>query len=383
MHATRNIGLVGTGFIANGFARLISQHYPQYRLNAILTRRKPSDINGFPQSESLTNSIDELIAKSELIVECSGDPIHATVVIDRALRAGLPVVTMNSEFHITTGSYFVGKGFLTEAEGDQPGCLAALHEDVVQMGFKPLVYGNMKGYMNLNPSREDMQYWADRQGFSLSQTTSFTDGTKLQIEQAFIGNGMGATITRQGMEGMTIDQTDQAAKELAGMAKHLGHPIADYTISRTQPPGVFIAAEHDEAERIPLRNIKMGDGPFYVLTRNYHLCAIEIAKTVTRVFNGGGVLLDNSARPRLSVVAIAKTALAKGHRIEQAIGGFDLRGEVAVATENPNHVPMGVLKGGVVTRALEPGQVVTYDDVELPDSMALTIVRELFGTNAT
>ncbi|MGF1547517.1 MAG: SAF domain-containing protein [Thiotrichales bacterium] len=379
MHAIRNIGLAGTGFIANGFARLIALHYPQYRLNAILTRRKPSDITGFPFAEALTNSLDELIEKSELIVECSGDPIHATVVVDRALRAGRPVVTMNSEFHITTGSYFVDKGFVTEAEGDQPGCLAALHEDVVQMGFKPLVYGNMKGYMNHNPTREDMQYWADRQGFSLSQTTSFTDGTKLQIEQAFIGNGMGATILQQGMVGMQKDESDDAAKVLAAKAQAFGQPIADYTISRTQPPGVFIAALHDEAERIPLRNIKMGDGPFYVLTRNYHLCAIEIAKTVTRVLNGGGVLLNNSRKPRLGVLAIAKTALPKGHRIEQAIGGFELRGEVALVQDNPRHVPIGVLKGGVLARALEPGQVVTYDDVELPESMALTIVRDLFA----
>jgi predicted homoserine dehydrogenase-like protein len=148
-----------------------------------------------------------------------------------------------------------------------------------------------------------------------------------------------------------------------------------------QPPGVFIAAEHDDAERIPLRNIKMGDGPFYVLTRNYHLCALEIAKTVTRAFNGGPVLLTNSSQPLLSVLAIAKTRLPRGHRIERAIGSFEIRGEVAIAADNPEHVPIGVLAGGVLTRTLEPGQVVAYDDVELPDSMALRIARGLFGAN--
>ena len=39
------------------------------------------------------------------MVECSGDPIHATYVLEKALEAGLPAVTMDSELQITTGSW--------------------------------------------------------------------------------------------------------------------------------------------------------------------------------------------------------------------------------------------------------------------------------------
>jgi len=136
---------------------------------------------------------------------------HGTSVIERAFEAGLKVVTVNAELQVTTGSYLAGKGFLTEAEGDQPGSLAALREDALQMGFEPLVYGNMKGYLNHDPSPEDMAYWANRQGISIDQTTSFTDGTKVQIEQVIIGNGLGATITRQGMEGLASTNLDDSA----------------------------------------------------------------------------------------------------------------------------------------------------------------------------
>ncbi|MFA7506184.1 MAG: SAF domain-containing protein [Burkholderiaceae bacterium] len=382
MSHIRSIGLVGTGFIAAGFARLV-QSRKDYRIAAVLSRRHPASLAEFPCDGAITGSIDELIERSDLVVECSGDPLHATTVIDRVLAAGRPVVTMNSEFHVTTGAWFVGRGLLTEAEGDQPGCLAALHEEAVAMGFEPLVYGNMKGFLDHHPKPESMRHWADRQGFSLNQTTSFTDGTKLQIEQTFIANGMGATISRQGLEGPRTDDTDGAARELATLAETLGRPIADYIVSGGQPPGVFIAARHQESERGALRNIKMGDGPHYVLTRNYHLCALEIIKTVNRVFAGGGILLDNSAAPELGVVAIAKRPIAAGQRIEQPIGGFELRGESARLDEADDAVPIGILEGAILRHAVEPGQVLQWSDVDIPDSLAHDIARRLHRRRAS
>jgi predicted homoserine dehydrogenase-like protein len=376
MSHIRPIGLAGTGFIASGFARLVRSN-PDYRIAAVLTRRRFASLADFPCDGVITGSIDELIERSDLIVECSGDPIHATTVVSRALAAGRPVVTMDSEFHVTTGSWFVGRGLLTEAEGDQPGCLAALHEEAVAMGFEPLVYGNMKGFLDHHPTPENMRHWADLQGFSLNQTTSFTDGTKLQIEQALIGNGMGATISRRGLEGPRTDDTEGTARDLAALAERVGRPIADYVVSRGQPPGVFIAARHQASERGALRNIKMGDGPYYVLTRNYHLCALEIIKTVKRVFAGGGILLDNSAEPGLGVVAIAKRPIAAGQRIGQPIGGFDLRGEAARLDKAGDAVPIGILKGAVLRHAVEPGQVLRWSDVDIPDSMAHDIARRL------
>ena len=378
MTNSTQIGIVGTGFIAKGLTRLILAHHADLNVCAALTRRPIESINDFPAADVLTQSVEQLVDNSDLIVECSGDPIHATIVVEKALAAGKPVVTMGAEFHVTVGTHFVGKGLLTEAEGDQPGCLAALHEDIIQMGFKPLVYGNMKGYLNHTPSRKDMNFWADKQGFSVDQTTSFTDGTKLQIEQAFIANGLGATISQQGMEGLLHhEDTESAAKALGVIAENIGRPIADFAVFAGQAPGVFITATHDEAERGVLRNIKMGDGPHYVLVRNYHLCAIEIVKTIRRVLNGGGVLLDNSAKPEISVAAIAKTGLQPGNKIQRGIGGFEVRGEAVKFDDSPKHVPIGVLHNAVINRAIEPGQILNWDDVSLPESRAVEIAHEI------
>ena len=378
MTSSNRIGIVGTGFIARAVSRLILNHHPDLQITGAYTRRDISTIDDYPLPDVLTNSLDQVIDNADILLECSGDVLNATVAVDKAFSAGLPVVTMDTEFHVTTGSWFADKGYLTEAEGDQPGCLAALHEECIQMGFEPLVYGNMKGYLNHNPSREDMEFWSKKQGFSLDQTTSFTDGTKLQFEQAFIANGLGATITKQGMEGPRTDDTTETAKKLAEIAVEKGQPIADFIVSLGQPPGVFITAKHDEAERGMLANIKMGEGPYYVLMRNYHLCAIEIVKTIRRVMNGGPVLLNNSSRPTVGMVSIAKTGLKAGSTIKRGIGGFEVRGEAALLSEAPeNHVPIGLLSNAVLTRDIEPGEILTWDDVELPASMALDIVMKL------
>lgn len=372
------IGLVGTGFIASGFARLIHNHAPDLNLTSVLTRRPLEQAGSFPFPERLTQSVQQLIDTSDIIVECSGDVLHSTEVIDQALRAGKPVVTMNSEFHVTTGSWFADKGLLTEAEGDQPGCIAALHEEAVMMGFKPIVYGNMKGFLNHLPKPEEMAYWSGKQGISIEQTTSFTDGTKIQIEQAFVANGFGATITRQGMEGPSAVDVNKTAIELARFAAELGQPIADYMLAPGKA-GVFVVGTHDAEEWKALNYLKLGDGPYYVLVKNFHLCQYEIVKTVRRVINGGGVLLNNSTHPTLSIVGIAKTALPVGTRIDRAIGGFQVRGEAARIQDVPGHVPMGLIQNAVITRPVEAGQILSFDDVELPDSLALNISRKLYA----
>lgn len=166
MGTVPRIGVVGSGFIARGFAAAARAH-PEFCLSRFLTRRDIGTCLDFPRPELLTNCVDELLRHSDLILEATGDPIHGTNIIQYAMDAGLPVVTMNSELQVTTGSYFANRGLITEAEGDQPGCLAALRENCVAMGFKPVVFGNIKGFLNHNPSQEDMEFWAKKQGISL------------------------------------------------------------------------------------------------------------------------------------------------------------------------------------------------------------------------
>lgn len=363
--------------ISRCLVRLIMRHYPHLTITRVLTRRRISALSGFPLADALTQSIDDLIDHADLIIECTGDVHFGTEVIERAFEAGLPVVTVNAELQVTTGSYLAGKGLLTEAEGDQPGSLAALHEEALQMGFEPLVYANMKGFLNHNPSLADMEYWSGRQGTSLNQTTSFTDGTKVQIEQVLVGNGFGATISRQGLEGLASTDINHSADVLGAIAESRGQPIVDYIIPSGFPAGgVFLVCRHDVEQAPAIEYFKLGAGPYYVLMRPFHLCSLEVGKTINRVLSGGGVLLNNSTAPTLGVAAIAKRELKAGELISRGIGGFDVRGEAVRLADMTDHLPIGLLSNAVLKRTLAPGQLVTFDDVDLQPSRVLDIVLQ-------
>ncbi|MBL9143932.1 MAG: NAD(P)-dependent oxidoreductase [Verrucomicrobiaceae bacterium] len=342
----------------------------------VFTRRK----SGLPKvDESLfTSSVEELVESSDIVMECSGDISRAAEVVEAAFAAGKPVVTMGAEFNVTIGSYFVGKGLLTEAEGDQPGSLAALREEAIDMGFEPLVYGNIKGFLNHDPLPDEMHHWSDRNGISVTQVTSFTDGTKLQIEQALVANGLDADIAVRGLLGPKDEALDVSAAQMGRIAKVKGRAISDYVLNRTLPAGVFVVSEHHSANPNVLRYLKLGEGPFYTLMRPYHLCHLEVFKTLRRVATTGKELLNNSANPQINVAAVAKKAMRTGTAISTAIGGFEVRGEAVRYSEAPHAVPIGLLAGARVTRKLDAGQTLTWDDVELPDNKATRIGLELY-----
>lgn len=366
-----NIGIIGTGFIGSGLKRTIDR-LPDMNVSCVLTQR---DLNDFPNDNRYTNSVQELIDKSDLVVECNGNPVYATEVLFKVMKAGLPVVTMDSELHITSGSYLANMGFITEAEGDQPGALAALNKNLVEVGFKPIVFGNIKGFLNLDPTPEEMAYWSKIQGISIEQVTGATDGTKIQIEQAFVANGLGAIIPKQGLLGFESTSIEAGSKLLAEQAKLLGHPISDYLLSSPKaqprlPAGVFIAAEYDETEIPTLKYLKLGEGPFYTFLKHYHLIYLDIPVTIRQVLRGEGVLLNNSLKPSASVLAVAKKKLKRGDIINRIDRNFQIRGEAVTIESAPNHVPFGLIDKAVIKRNVEPGQIIEFDDLEIPDSKA-------------
>ncbi|MCG8557652.1 MAG: NAD(P)-dependent oxidoreductase [Proteobacteria bacterium] len=365
------VGIVGTGFIARSVVAEL-RNARDLAVARVLTRRKDTAIDGI-DAGTLTLSLDELLERCDIVLEASGDPLHATVVVESALASGKKVVTMNAEFHVTTGPYFHGRGYLTEAEGDQPGATALLKRDALGMGFRPMAYVNIKGFLEPNPTRANMEYWSERQGLSLVETTSFTDGTKLQIEQALCANALGAIFVRDGMTGRKVSdlaETDYLVKD----AEKLGCPVSDYVVAAGAPPGVFLLAKHDVSRTLPhygpYEKLLTKGRSAYVLLRPYHLCALEVPKTLRSAAAGDAPLMFCSPVPYASVAAVAKRALEVDEVIDHAIGGFEVRGMAVAAAAHPDHVPIGLLKGARVRRRVLPEAVLQMDDVELEASRA-------------
>lgn len=372
------IGIVGTGYIASGIYQQ-TKHEKDLVISKMLTRRPLDSSIGLPLS-ILTNSAEAMIEECDLIVEASGDAIYATEILLQAQQAGKPIITMNPEFQVTTGSYFADKGYITDADGDQPGCLARLNQEIKSLNFKPLAYLNIKGFLNLNPPEDEMRYWADRQKLSLEQTISFTDGSKVQIEQALVANGLNADIAQDGMLGPKIENMADTGF-LADTAKEMGQPISDYILCASAPPGVLIIAEqelaHERRGNVALNKLLTSDGKYFRLLLPHHLIFLEVIKTIRDWQKGAAPLLNNSTKPRIGVCAIAKKPLHKGDAIERGLGSFETRGVTVRINEHPDHVPICLLQNARLLNDIAPGQAVNFSDVELPESKALDIYLQI------
>lgn len=367
------IGIAGTGFIARGLARSLGS-----LVSSVLTHRPVESVAGMPFS-LLTNSLTEFIDHSDIVIECSGTVAEAVGTCTAAMNSGRKIVTMNAEFQTTCGSWFARRCFITEAEGDQPGCLAVFDREVRTMGFTPCIYGNIKGYLNHTPSIADMLHWSDINDFRLDKTVSFTDGTKLQIEQVLVANGLHAGIMCQGMTGCS--DIDNLILDYRASGVYV--PVSDYVVNQSMPAGVFIVAKHEDRQL--MKNVKMGVGPYYTLIRPFHLCHLEVIKTILRIDDDRETPFNNSPNPRYMVAAVAKHDMKPGHVIGKGAGGFDVRG-IACEYVSPRHMnrnfrmPITLLDGATVTYDIKEGDILEPRHINLAPKMeqAFSLFMECF-----
>ena len=150
--------------------------------------------------------------------------------------------------------------------------------------------------------------------------------------------------------------------------------------------GVVILADNPIAALDPdfsaFAKIRTRQGRAFALLKPYYLVHLEAARTLREVVDGRPPLLTNSRAPVATIAAVAKRPLPRGALIETALGGFELRGEAVEIAGNATAVPITLLDGARLTRALEPGETVTEADVELPDSLAHRLYRKSVARRA-
>ncbi|MGF1450428.1 MAG: NAD(P)-dependent oxidoreductase [Opitutales bacterium] len=372
------LGIIGTGFIATHLAsEVLRRGEPQ--LTSVLTRRALDTVQ-FPVPGSLTNSLEDFLNACDVVFECSGDPFHAFEVVGEALSRGKPVLTLNPEFHVTVGSHFAGQGLLSEAAGDQPGSLAALHRNALEWGFEPRALLNLKGFYNPDPTPEDMRFWAEKKGNSVEMITSFTDGTKIQVEQCLVANGLGLGIAQEGLVGLETRDFQQAAHHFGTLAEARGQALSDFILDRNLGHGVICVATHDPSQQNALMNMKMGAGPFYVLEHFCCLLGFEALQTLRQVVDSGQPLLTNSAAPRYGVAALTKKPIAAGTTVSRGAGSFLLRGSTVELARRPGHLPICLAHDITFQRDLEPGHIVTFDDIAIADSPVVNAWKAIEAT---
>jgi predicted homoserine dehydrogenase-like protein len=329
-----------------------------------------------------------LVAEAEgidALLEVTGTVEHAAHVVLRAIEHDKHVVLMNAELDGTIGpilkTYADKAGVVLSAcDGDQPGVEMNLYRFVRGIGLRPLVCGNIKGLQDRTRNPTTQAGYAARWGMNVYMTTSFADGSKISFEQAIVANATGMRAPRRGLygrdfEGMDIDALtgEYDIEEL----ERLGG-IVDYVVGAKPPPGVYVFATHDDPRQRHYLNLyKRGEGPLYSFYTPYHLCHFEVPTSVARVVLFRDAVLAPIAGPVVDVVATAKVDLVAGAVLD-GIGHYLTYGqcENSDVTRTERLLPMGLAEGCRLRRDVPRDQVLTYDDVELPEGRLADQLRD-------
>ncbi len=387
--------VAGLGFMGFGFISSI-KHTRGIRVPLIISRR-PEESKKYLESNGFTTICESNPAKiadfvergficvsddlgliksypSHAVMEVTGTVAYGTEVALRAIAAGKHIITMNPELQATVGSELMALAdkagvVITDVTGDQPGSLARLIGQSKLMGFNVLLAGNMKRYLNYHAKQDEMQNWADDKGLSVRQTVSFTDGTKQSIEMTLVANYFGMDITQFGMRGPEVEEVQDVLKTFQ-WSKLPSGGIVDYVIGRKLFPGIFVVAEHPDANQQKyLRYLGLGEGPRYVLFEPYHLCHLEVAGTIAQVVMFGQPTINNSRHPLATTIAVAKTELKKGDVLD-GIGGDTIYGKIDKISLASEFLPMGLAVGAVINHPLHQDQPIKLSDVTLPVNAA-------------
>lgn len=393
------IAMIGAGFMGQGIVNQIAHSTPGMELVAIVARRPDQAEGAFRYAgfekiarpdtvAELDDAIEAGIpavtddhaivcgsAAVDAIVEVTGSIHYAAQVTLDAIAAGKHVVLMNAELDGTVGpilrTYADAAGVvLTASDGDQPGVQGNLVRYVKGLGLTPMVVGNIKGLQDPYRNPTTQKGFAERWGQNVHMVTSFADGTKISFEQATVANAFGLSVSKRGMIGSDwTGHIDDAVSLYDIDALRATGPIVDYVVGAKPGPGVYCFATHDDPKQQHYLNLyKLGEGPLYSFYIPYHLCHFEVPSTVARAVLFGDAVLQPDGGPKVDVITLAKTDLAAGTVLD-GFGGYHTYGE---AENHPvvradRLLPIGLAEGCTLRRAVAKDQVLTYDDVIVPE----------------
>jgi predicted homoserine dehydrogenase-like protein len=404
------VGMIGAGFMGRGVALNMIHSTPGMQLVVISNRNldgakrayREAGVETFVTAETV-DQVDEAVLQGKLVVtedsslltraehidavvEVTGDVTFGAEVILDAIRHRKHVITMNAEVDATVGPYLKvladrERVIYTGADGDQPGVIINLYRFVIGIGVKPVLCGNIKGLHDPYRNPTTQEAFAKKWGQKTHMVTSFADGSKISFEQAIVANATGMRVAKRGMHGPTVPSGTpiDGAVDWYPIEDLLEGPgIVDYVVGAVPAPGVFVLGTHDHpAQKHYLNLYKLGEGPLYVFYRPYHLCHFEVPSSVARAVLFDDATIAPIGPPMVEVVAAAKTDLRAGDVLD-GIGYYMTYGlaENADTTIKENLLPIGIAGNCRLRRDIVKDQVLTYDDVELPEGRLIDQLRQ-------
>lgn len=400
------VGLIGFGFAGQGFAMQLLEGIPGMKLVAISNRtiknsqkglkllkvREYAIVKSSNQIEkaikshvlAVANDYQLLTASKniDVIVEATGEVEFGSQVSLATIKNNKHLVLINAELDATLGpilkKYADKAGVMfTQAEGDQPAVLMRMFRYVKQMGFKPVMVGNIKSLIDARRTPETQAAFAKAHWQRPKMITSFADGTKICMEMATIANATGFPVLKRGMLGPKAIRVEEAVN-LFDKKQMLKTGITDYILGAEPSFGVFVIGySKNPLKRRYMKVYKMGDGPFYTFYAHAHLSPIEAPISVVQAVIFKDASLVPLGKPVCDVVTLAKRDLKKGEVLD-GIGGFTCYGAIENYTTSigENLLPMGLSDGCKLERDIKMDQAITYEDVILPKGRLADKLRD-------
>ena len=291
-----------------------------------------SDLHDAIRDGHLAISEDaELVARAEpvdVFIDASNAILEAGRFCATALEHGKHLVMMNAEADLVFGPYFMAQAesrgvTYASCDGDQHGVIKRLVDDLTLWGFDLVMAGNMKGFLNRYADPTSIIPEADKRNLDYQMCTAYTDGTKLAIEMALVANALGLKTAVPGMYGPRASHVRDVLQlfDFDDIRSNHG-AVVDYVLGSEPNGGVYAVGFCDDAyQQQMMAYYKMGDGPYYVFYRPYHLCHVEAMDAIAAGYLDHSSLLQPRYGLRTDVYAYAKRDLRKGDRLD-GIGGY-------------------------------------------------------------
>jgi predicted homoserine dehydrogenase-like protein len=314
------------------------------------------------------------------VLEATGEVEFGASTVLEAIGNRKHVVLLNAALDATVGPLLKAMAdaagvIITNTDGDEPGVAMNLIRYLRTIGLRPVLAGNVKGFLDPRRTPETQRGFAASVGQDPTKVASYADGTKLALELAILANATGFGVARRGMNGYRCAHVN----DLPALYEAEPHVdgMVDFCLGAEPGSGAFALCRADDlTARVYLEHFKLGAGPLYVFYAPWHLPQAEAPLTAARAALFGDAAIAPLGGPRCEVFAVAKRDLHAGERLD-GIGGFTSYGSIdnVEATGPENLLPMGVSSDCTLVRDVPVDQAITYDDVRLPEGRLIDRLR--------
>lgn len=391
------VAMVGAGYMGRGVALQILTAFPGLKLVAIANRTVAKAEQAYRDAGigevrkvSTAAELERAMAAGEhavtddptvlyeaggieAIIETTCDFETGAKVAFGAVTNGKHIVLLNAEVDSTVGpilkEYADANGVVySYTDGDEPGVAMNLYRFVDSIGYRPVMLGQIKGFLNHYRNPETQREFAEKHGQKPAMVAAFADGSKLAIESAILGNATGFRPGKRGMHGHRCGHVNDLL-ELFSPSDFDDGGLVEFVLgSEPHTGGAFVMGYNDHPiKQQYMSYFKLGAGPLYMFYRPFHLPHLEMPLSVARAVLFGDATIAPRGAPSCEAITIAKRDLKQGE-VFDGMGGFMAYGLIESHEKSAaeNYLPITLSDGCKLLRDIAKDEPVGYADVVVP-----------------